>query len=92
MKSFIAIGVVSAFLTATAVAETPEERHACTSDAFRVCWVAIPDRDSVVACMAKNKSKLGPACRAVMAHYDALKRTHGSRRIVESENADALSN
>jgi hypothetical protein len=46
----------------------------------------------VIACMKKNKSQLGPACRAVMAHYDALKRTHGSRHTVESENTPVLSN
>lgn len=92
MKSFIAIAVVSALLTASAAAETPEERQACIGDAFRICWSAIPDRDRVTACMVENKSQLGPACRAVMARYsrdDVAEETRNPRRLIKSENVPA---
>ena len=92
MKYFVAISITSVVLTATAVAETPEERNACMGDAFRICWSAIPDRDRVTACMAMNKSQLGPACRAVIARYsrpDVEKETRSPRRIIKSEDAHA---
>ena len=95
MKSIVAIAVVSVFLTASAVAETPEERQACIGDAFRICWSAIPDRERVTACMVENKSQLGPACRAVMARYsrhDMAEETRNPQRIIKSEDVPAGSN
>jgi hypothetical protein len=52
-----------------ATAETPEERQACTDDAFNVCGDAIPDRDRVAACLARNISRISVACRTVMLRY-----------------------
>jgi hypothetical protein len=52
-----------------ATAETPEERQACTDDAFNVCGDAIPDRDRVAACLARNISRISDACRTVMLRY-----------------------
>lgn len=96
MKSFVPVGIVLSLLSATAVAETPEERQACIGDAFRLCWADIPDRDRVTACMVENKSRLGPACRAVMARYSRPEVTkgaaHSPRRIIKSEDAHAESN
>ncbi|MBI3703283.1 MAG: hypothetical protein HY244_05370 [Rhizobiales bacterium] len=92
MKSLFAIAVVSTFLTAGAVAETPEERRACIGDAFRICSSAIPDRERVTACMIENKSRLGPACRAVMARYsrhDIAEETRNPRRVIKSEDVHA---
>jgi hypothetical protein len=54
---------------ATGFAETPEERQACTDDAFRVCQEAIPDRDRVFACLVQNASVLSPICRRALAPY-----------------------
>jgi hypothetical protein len=52
-----------------ALAETPEERQACTDDAFRVCQQAIPDRDRVFACLVQNASQLSALCRNALAPY-----------------------
>src|SRR5262245_59967920 len=52
-----------------ATAETPEERQACMDDAFNVCGDAIPDRDRVAACLARNISRISDACRTVMLRY-----------------------
>ena len=65
-------------LPATALAETPAERHACEWDAFRVCWSAIPDRHNVFLCLMNNKSQLSEACRTVMDHYDKPRETTGA--------------
>ncbi len=54
---------------ATAFAETPEERQACTDDAFRICQQAIPDQDRVFACLVANSSALSPLCRRALEPY-----------------------
>jgi hypothetical protein len=56
---------------AAAFAETPEERQACTDDAFRVCQQAIPDRDRVFACLVANHTALSPLCRRALEPYVA---------------------
>jgi len=62
---------VAVTLTSVAIAsaETPEERQACTDDAFRVCQEAIPDRDRVFACLVQNSAALQPLCRNALAPY-----------------------
>ena len=47
-------------------AETPEERQACTDDAFQHCNDAIPDRDRVYHCLLKKVNLISPACRKVI--------------------------
>ncbi len=44
---------------------TPEQRAACTPDAFRLCSSFIPDPASVEQCLRQNKSDLSDACRSV---------------------------
>ena len=44
---------------------TPEQRAACTPDAFRLCSSYIPDPGSVEQCLKQNKSNLSEACRSV---------------------------
>jgi hypothetical protein len=58
-----------AFATVAATAETQEEQQACMDDAFNVCGDAIPDRDRVAACLARNISNISAACRTVMLSY-----------------------
>jgi hypothetical protein len=58
-----------ALVPVAATAETPEERQACMDDAFNVCGDAIPDRDRVAACLARNISRISVACRTVMERY-----------------------
>lgn len=66
IRRFAYLGVVMlvAALPVTALAYTPEQQQACTSDAFRVCGSDIPDVDRVTACMMRNKAQLSPPCRA----------------------------
>ena len=44
---------------------TPEQRAACTSDAFKLCSSYIPDAAMVETCLRQNKSGLSNACRSV---------------------------
>jgi hypothetical protein len=54
---------------ATAVAETPEQRQACTDDAFQLCSDAMPDRERVFACLAEKRHLISPLCREGMAAF-----------------------
>jgi len=47
---------------------------ACQDDAYRLCPDQIPDEDQVTQCMARQKSKLSPACRVWF--QDSSKRKH----------------
>jgi len=44
---------------------TPEQRAACTPDAFRLCASYIPDPTRVETCLKQRKSDLSEACRSV---------------------------
>ena len=68
-----------------AAAETSEERQSCFSDAFRVCWAAIPNRDDVFHCLMDNRPRLNPACGTVMDQY---RREHRVRRASRNARAD----
>lgn len=63
--------IVGAMLAgiATAVAETPEQRQACTDDAFQLCSDAMPDRERVFACLAEKRHLISPLCREGMAAF-----------------------
>jgi hypothetical protein len=51
----------------SASAATPEEQAACQDDAFKFCNDAVPDEEKVKACLIQNRSKLTPACRAMLS-------------------------
>jgi len=42
---------------------TAAERAACTNDAFRMCFAAIPNQNAVIACLKSKKSQLSPTCK-----------------------------
>ncbi|HEY7247162.1 MAG TPA: hypothetical protein VH678_25090 [Xanthobacteraceae bacterium] len=42
---------------------TAAERSACTSDAFRMCFFAIPNQTAVIACLKSKKLQLSPLCK-----------------------------
>lgn len=66
----LSIAAAAIFLCATsAFAQenlgTPEQRAACTPDAFRLCAGYIPEPTGVEHCLRQNKSDLSDACRSV---------------------------
>jgi hypothetical protein len=45
---------------------TPEQRAACSRDAFQLCAAEIPNVPRITACMRANFSRLSEGCKAVM--------------------------
>lgn len=68
IKTAVALAFV-ALVPAAASAESQDEQNACMNDAFTVCSAAIPDRDRVAACLAKNIKIISAPCRTVMNRY-----------------------
>ncbi len=67
---FVAIVLTAACICNTvALAQenrgTPEQRAACTPDAFRLCSDYIPDASKVESCLRHRKLDLSSACRSV---------------------------
>ena len=62
------------------VGRKPNEQNACMNDAFNVCGQAIPDRDRVAACLAKNIRRISPACRTVMTRHHAESARRAKKR------------
>lgn len=50
-----------------ALAETPEDRQACTPDVHQHCGQFIPDRDAIIQCLKQKIKLLSPGCRKVMS-------------------------
>ena len=46
--------------------ERAEQRAACTPDVFRLCSLAIPNVNRIVACLKQQKPNLSKPCQAVM--------------------------
>jgi hypothetical protein len=57
---------LATFSTSSFAVGTPEQRAACTPDAFRLCSSQIPNIPAIVACLRQNKSNLSKPCQAVM--------------------------
>jgi hypothetical protein len=55
------------FVASSALAQenrgTDQQRVACTPDVLRLCSSEIPNVDSIVACLRREKSQLSPGCR-----------------------------
>lgn len=49
---------------------TPEQRAACSPDAFRLCADDIPDPKKVENCLRQKKRKLSDPCRLVFEQND----------------------
>jgi hypothetical protein len=45
-------------------------QQACMQDAMSVCAAYIPDRERVATCLLSNRSRISPACRSALEHYN----------------------
>ncbi|RXG90415.1 hypothetical protein EAS62_28310 [Bradyrhizobium zhanjiangense] len=63
VAAVVALGSAAAF--AQENRGTPEQRAACTPDAFRLCSAYIPDPSGVEACLRLRKADLSEGCKAV---------------------------
>ena len=68
MKSAVALVVLLLSMTSPALGQSglrAEQQAACEDDAYRLCPDEIPDEARVSSCMARQKSRLSPGCRAM---------------------------
>lgn len=64
--AFLSLFQASPLLVGPALAQgTPQQREACTPDAFRLCSAYFPDPGRVEACLRSAGSQLSPPCYAV---------------------------
>ena len=59
--------ILSIVLAAPVLAETAQERAACTPDVMRLCASDIPDADRIAGCLRRQQTLLSAACRTVMS-------------------------
>ena len=66
MGKFSAIAfMITIIAQLPALAYTQNDADACTPDAMRLCWNAIPDASRITQCLIQNKQQLSPACSNV---------------------------
>ncbi len=66
-RAALALALLAPAATVPAVAETQEERLACTNDAQNLCADEIPDREKVYSCLVRRVNDLSPACKKIIA-------------------------
>jgi hypothetical protein len=67
LKPALAMAALFLSIPASAFAQPDlraQQQAACEDDAYRLCPDEIPDEARVSNCMARQKAKLSPACRA----------------------------
>ena len=52
---------------------SPEDQLACTPDVYRLCSQYIPDEDTIVSCLQRNKPQLSAGCQAVFSKPQTTK-------------------
>ena len=57
--------IITIMIPLPVVAYTQNDADACTPDAMRLCWNAIPDVSRITQCLVQNKQQLSPACSNV---------------------------
>jgi Cysteine rich repeat len=62
----LAIFFATLILSGAALGQTMAERQACQSDFSKYCPGVKPGGGRVIACLAKQKDKLSPACQKVI--------------------------
>src|SRR6266849_2395798 len=63
----LAFAILASATTLRALAETTEERLACTPDAQSLCADEIPDRERVYGCLVRKVNQLSPACKKIIS-------------------------
>jgi hypothetical protein len=66
-RAAFALALLMPAATMPALAETVEERLACTPDAQILCADEIPDRERVYACLVKKVNDLSPVCKSIIS-------------------------
>lgn len=67
MRSAILAAALILVSLNAALAQTAEQRAACSGDAQKFCKSVTPGGGRVLDCLAKQKDKLSDACKKVVA-------------------------
>ena len=72
MRMNIVLALVAlGFASSSAIASADGSgQQACMQDAMSVCGQFIPDRERVAACLISNRSRVSPACRSALTHFN----------------------
>jgi hypothetical protein len=68
IKIALCLAFVSLCMTNTALGQSDlrsRQQLACEDDAYRLCPDEVPDEALIASCMARQKAKLSPGCRAM---------------------------
>jgi hypothetical protein len=68
IKFALALAFVSLCMTNPTLGQSDlrsRQQVACEDDAYRLCPDEVPDEERVASCMARQKAKLSPGCRAM---------------------------
>jgi hypothetical protein len=65
-RAALSLALVVPAAAMPALAETVEERLACTPDAQTLCADEIPDGERVYTCLVKKVNDLSPACKSII--------------------------
>jgi hypothetical protein len=66
-RAVLALALLVPAAATPGLAESPEERLACTADAQMLCADEIPDRERVYSCLVKKVNDLSPACKRIIS-------------------------
>jgi hypothetical protein len=66
-RAALAFALLAPAMTLPALAETAEERLACTNDAQNLCADDIPDREKVYACLVRKVADLSAPCKRIIS-------------------------
>jgi hypothetical protein len=76
-RPLLAAACVAALFPAAAGAQQGEGQGSCMSEAFRICWRAMPARHSVFLCLLDNRLILNEPCRSTMMREAHLRMHNG---------------
>ena len=67
----LALAALCVALAPAVVRADPQQgQQACMNDAMTICGQFIPDRERVGACLVANRSRISPACRDAVKHFN----------------------
>jgi hypothetical protein len=78
-RAELALALLLPAATMPALAETVEERLACTPEVQILCADEIPDRDRIYTCLVKKVNDLSPACKSIISASIAVAVTPASK-------------
>ncbi len=69
-RTMLALASLTVAITSAPVFAEEAGQQACMQDAMSVCAAYIPDREQVATCLMSNRSRISPACRSALEHYN----------------------